>query len=97
MVGSLIEDQDKGGRPRLEVTEGIKEKILTIIRENIVCYPTQIRVLYGQKYREGNLPSWSTIRKYLDQLKAEKQIIETILHKGKARTTSQVKVSEHHS
>jgi len=95
MVGYLIEDHDKGGRPHLEATEGIKEKILEIIRENIVCYPTQIRMLYGKKHREGNLPSWSTIRKYLDQLKVEKQIIETILHKGKTRTTSQVKVSEH--
>lgn len=96
MVGCLIENQDKGGRPHLEATEGIKEKILEIIRENIVCYPTQIRILYGAKHRGGSLPSWSTIRKYLDQLKAEQQVTETVLHKGKTRTTSQVKVSEHH-
>lgn len=97
MVAGVFEEHDKGGRPPLEATEGIKARILDIIREQIVCYPTQIRILYGQIYRDGALPSWSTVRKYLDQLKAEDAIVETILHKGKVRTTSQVKVSEQYS
>lgn len=94
MVGSLIEDQDKGGRPPLEATEPVKNRICEIIKENIVCYPGQIMALYNQKYRKGRLISWEAIRKYLDQLKAEGRVIETVLHEGLKRTTSQIKVSE---
>jgi hypothetical protein len=95
MVG-LIREKDQGGRPTLEATEGVKGNILEIIRENIVCYPAQISRLYGHRHRDGKPLSWSVVKQYLNQLKAEGKIVETVLHKGEKRTTTQVKVSEQH-
>jgi len=83
---------DRRGRPDLEETDNIKEKILAILQETRVAHPGRIRTIYSQNHER--VLSRATVRKYLDRLKEEGKIREEVITEGKTgRTISIVKIN----
>ena len=82
--------QEKG-RPSLEETKKIKEKILEIVEKAQVAHPERIRRDFS-KFNDGKLVSWATVRKYLDELSAEGKLREQIITKGARRKLSVFRV-----
>lgn len=92
MVG-ILKEKNNGGRPSLEITDKIKERLYDIIKQQIVCYPAQLRRIYNTGTDKSASVSWNTIKKYLEELEREKFIEKIVLNKGKRKTMCQFKVS----
>jgi len=82
---------DNRGRPNLEAVESIKQKIVGLIEQMTITHPERLRKAYNEHYRQGNGLSWATLRKYLDQLKAEGKIREEVITQGKRKTISVIR------
>ncbi|OGR74279.1 MAG: hypothetical protein A2089_03825 [Elusimicrobia bacterium GWD2_63_28] len=84
---------DERGRPGLDQLEGIKERIIGLIEELGMAHPARLRKAYNEHYRQGQKISWITMRRYLDQLKAEGKIREEVITSGKKRTISVIRAN----
>lgn len=86
--------RDKPGKPSLQETKGIKQKMINIIREKQVINPEGIRKIYTERYNEGKKVSWLTIRRYLNILKEESKIDEKVITQGTRRKISLIRIAK---
>lgn len=80
----MIEER---GRPELKAIEPVKERILCLVEEMKVTHLQRLKKAYNDKFRGDNRKiSWSTLKKYMDELKSEGNIRDELLTQGKRKT-----------